>query len=205
MIRCSFRLSTHVAALLFLTQPALPQVTGRSPALNGVTPFSADLPSYTFAINNGVGCPTPSFAIGFYGGSGNDWANDYSTYDSVSSGINNFGGAVGLRIPLGGKEYSKYCREYAKSLADKTSDDMLAQRRNYQLSLLQQCHWLKLNLVNLDQPAFMKDGIFSELSVCEGYSAKQAPGVRGDPEKFEPPKADIPQLPPSNLVFPRAN
>jgi hypothetical protein len=179
----------------------------RSPTINAITPLGSDGPNYKFAPSNGWECPTPSLSVGGYWSGGNDWANDFTSYNSAGSGVNNYGMAIGLRIPFGG-EYSKYCKDYAKSLADKESTQLEAIRRNDQIGLLQQCYWLSTNNINIDQPAFLPGGPFSSLEPCTTYKFRPAQGGSNMPEPAKgmptsPPLTIIVPNPPSNLILER--
>jgi hypothetical protein len=67
-------------------------------------------------------------------GGGNDWSNDFTTHNSAGSGINNYGIAAGITVPL--EEISQsHCNDYAKSVAERTWMEMEAVRRNNQLTL----------------------------------------------------------------------
>jgi hypothetical protein len=181
---------------------------GRSPSLNILTtPGGTGASSYSFAPTNGWTCPTPGFSVGAYGGAGNDWSNDFTTYNSSGSGINNYGIAAGITIPFGG-DFSEYCSDYAKSTAERARMEAEAVRRNNQLTLLTQCYWLVENKINTDQPAFKdKDGAFSSLSACDSYDFKSVQGGENtsgtDPQKVEPTPAPLKNQPPVTIIIPQ--
>ena len=160
---CGFAFLAAAEALAQVN-PIPPRDYGRGPDLNVLTSPSLNGSTYSFSPGNGVGCPHTEFVVGGFGAAGNDWANDYSSYYSSGSGINNYGIAAGVRIPMAG-EYAKYCRDYAKSLADKLRSDSEQARRSDQISLLQACYWLLANRINYTQAAFLK-GQFSSLAAC---------------------------------------
>ena len=180
----------------------------RSPTLNVITPLGSEGPNYKFAPSNGWECPTPSLSVGGYGSGGNDWSDDFGTYNSAGSGVNNYGIAIGLRVPFGG-EYSRYCKDYAKSLADKERTQLEGVRRNDQIGLLQQCYWLSSNNINTDQPAFKTGGPFSSLEPCTTYKFRPAQGGANKPAAqnaemlTNPPLTIITPNPPSNLILER--
>ena len=181
---------------------------GRSPSLNILTtPGGTGASSYSFAPTNGWTCPTPGFSVGAYGGAGNDWSNDFTTYNSSGSGINNYGIAAGITIPFGG-DFSEYCSDYAKSTAERARMEAEAVRRNNQLTLLTQCYWLVENKINTDHPAFKdKDGAFSSLSACDSYDFKSVQGGENtsgtDPQKVEPTPAPLKNQPPVTIIIPQ--
>ena len=172
----------------------------------GITPIEAAAlsgagQSFKVSESNGWDCPTPSISIGGFGSGGNDWANDFNSYASAGSGINNFGAGVGVSIPIGGK-YGKYCNDYAKSLATKARVTSEQLERNNQLTLLQQCYWLIGNRIDMDQPAFTDGGAFSSLQSCKTYSAKLAQGGSNPIAPMQdPPLSIIPPPPPSKLIL----
>ncbi|MCA2666058.1 MAG: hypothetical protein ACOVOV_14650 [Dolichospermum sp.] len=179
---------------------------GRSPSLNILTtPGGTGASSYSFAPSNGWTCPTPGLSIGAYGGGGNDWSNDFTTHNSAGSGINNYGIAAGITVPFGG-DFSKYCNDYAKSVAERTRMEMEAVRRNNQLTLLTQCYWLFQNRINTDQPAFKDNGAFSSLSACGSYDPQSIQGGENTstPQRLESPKPPVTEIipqPASNLII----
>jgi hypothetical protein len=136
---------------------------GRSPILNY---FSPNATGDSFGPSSGVTCPTPTFTIGGYGGGGNDWSDSFSpSYASSSAGINNYGVAAGLRLPLGAGELSRACKDYAKTKSEFERINTENFRRNAQISLFRQCNWLKDNFVDVEQDAF-SDPAFSSLKAC---------------------------------------
>jgi hypothetical protein len=189
---------------LIFTFPSDAQVVnyGRSPSLNVLTNPDSELSSYTFSQSNGFTCPSPSFSIGAFGGSGNDWSNDFTANYSSGSGINNFGIAVGVKVPFGGG-LSRYCKDYAKSLAENERIKMDAARRNEQLTLLRQCYWLVENKINLDQDIF-KSGALSSFQACTVYDFKPIQGgdnIPKSPSLDKPPLSVIPPIPSSNIIL----
>jgi hypothetical protein len=213
------QLSFPLSLGLLLISPSYAQVTrptpnyGRGPALEVLSSPGVAGESHGFSPANGVNCPTPVFSAGGFGAGGNDWANDYSTYDSSGSGINNFGIAAGVRIPFGG-ELSRYCKSYAKSFSEKMRLEMEQARRTNQVALLRDCYWLLQNKINPDQPLFKDDKAFSSLNVCNDLdylplqSAKPLPGsdARSEPKMMEltpPPVRPAPEPKPEvQLLLP---
>lgn len=202
-------LSIPLGLGIIFSYPSDAQVAnyGRSPSLNILTtPGGTGASSYSFAPTNGWSCPTPGFSIGAYGGAGNDWSNDFTTYNSSGSGINNYGVAAGITVPLGG-DFSEYCNDYAKSIKERALLEAEAVRRNNQLTLLTQCYWLVQNKINTDQSAFKdKDGAFSSLNACNSYDFKPIQGGENtsntDTSKVEPPKLEQPD-PPVTIIIPQ--
>lgn len=180
---------------------------GRSPSLNVLTSPTRDTSQFGFSPSNGVTCPTTSFSFGAFGAFGNDNSNDFTNDLSVGSDIDNFGVAAGISVPLGGR-FSKYCKDYAKSLAEQQAAQKETFLRTQQITLLQQCHWLVVNRINTDQPAFEESGPFSSLRSCNDYDITPIQG--GDnpappagkilDNDNAPPTQDLPQVP-ANLIL----
>lgn len=157
---------------------------GRSPSINVLTTPSVDASVYKYGPQNGFDCPTTSFSFGGFGAGGNDWSNDFTTNGSSGSGINNYGIAAGLRVPLGG-ESAKNCKEYSKTLLERARIETDGARRNDQIKLLTQCHWLFVNEINTNQASFLdeKNGAFSSLNVCNSFSFKKPGPNNADGQK----------------------
>jgi hypothetical protein len=175
---------------LIFSYPSDAQVVNysKSPTLSVLTTPDSELSSYGFSPSNGFTCPSPSFSIGAFGGGGNDWSNDFTANYSSGSGINNFGIAVGVKVPFGGG-LSK----------------MDAARRNEQITLLRQCYWLVENKIDLNQDSF-KSGAFSSFQACTGYNFKPIQGGDNFPTPSsldKPPLSDIQPIPPSSIIIER--
>ncbi len=162
---------------------------GRGPALG------YNSPSYGSDVVNpesGVACPMPSFAMGAYGGAGNDWADQYFTpYPSSSSGINNFGVSGGIRVPLAAQEITKACKVWMKSKSEAARINAENTARNAQLSLLRQCYWLHENYIKVERlgPEFSslaacKDINFSDRA--QGYEQRNWKGGLKDKPDMSP-------------------
>jgi hypothetical protein len=169
------------------------QTYGRGPGLGF---YSPTVGGDSFSPSSGVNCPTPSLVIGAYGGGGNDWSDNYLPNDASSSaGINNYGIAAGLRIPLGAGELSRACKDFAKAKTEYERINTENFRRNAQISLFRQCNWLRDNLVKINQPAF-SDKAFSSLQECSKLDYVPAQGVRNaqsplSDEKNKPPESSV--------------
>lgn len=172
-------------AMLVVLMPnpagAEPVNYGRGPNLNF---FAPSIGTESFSPASGINCPTPSLGIGAFGGGGNDWSdNYYPPYASSSSGVGNYGVALGLRFPLAAAALTKACKDYAKALAVKEQINTNNFARNSQISLLRQCFWLLENKILMNQPSFTQpDGAFSSLKPCSelNFEAAQAIINRGD-------------------------
>jgi hypothetical protein len=171
---------------LLVAQPSAAQVVyGSGPSLLQVPSISAER---SFQLDSSVDCPTSSLRLGAFGGAGNDWANannSQNPYATSSSGINNYGLSASISIPFG-SSLSEFCKEYAKSKSEFERLRTENFRRDAQLSLLQQCFWLKsqgfLIPNNFDLPEF------SSLKVCKSkdlqltrIGADLGPGVPTPP------------------------
>jgi hypothetical protein len=175
---------------------------GRGPAISPLGIIAPETPAYGFAINNGVNCPTSTFSVGGFSSTGRDWADDYQVNSSASTGLANFGLAAGIRVPIGGRIYSEYCKSYAKSLSEKTANDMLAERRNYQLGLLRQCNYLSYYGVNLEQKLFEKGNAFEDLGVCRDYNPF-VQGSVGTGPILDPPQTEVKPIPEGSQILQR--
>jgi len=204
------RIGLSFGVLLISSYPGEAQQVvnfGRGPALSYLTAPGIDSGSnYKFAPTNGFECPTPSFSVGGFGAGGNDWANDFTAYRSAGSGVNNFGVAAALRVPLGG-DSARYCKEYAKALKERAEIEMAAVRRNDQLSLLVQCKWLLENKIDADQKIFKDKGALSALNACNDYNPAPLPSAEmREPSKPltrvpVPPLTPVEPNPPPNLIL----
>jgi hypothetical protein len=154
---------------------------GRGPNLNYFTPA---VTGDSFSPSSGINCPTPTFNIGAYGGGGNDWSDNFSpTYASSSAGVNNYGVAAGLRLPLGAGELTRACKDYAKFKSEFERINTENFRRNAQISLFRQCNWLKDNHVDLFQNAF-NNPVFSSLKACSLLNYVPTQGGVNRPDKI---------------------
>ena len=210
MKNCLLRIGLPLGVALISSYPGEAQQVvnyGRGPALSHLTAPGIDSGSvYKFAPTNGFDCPTPSFSVGGFGAGGNDWANDFTAYRSAGSGVNNFGVAAALRVPLGG-ESARYCKEYAKALKERAEIEMAGIRRNDQLSLLVQCNWLLENKINVDQKIFKDKGALSALNACNDYNPDPLPSAEmREPSKpltreLVPPLTQVEPNPPPNQIL----
>jgi len=182
----SIILFTALTPTLLVVQPSVSQVVyGSGPNLLQVPSIPAER---GFQLDSSVDCPTPTLRLGAFGGAGNDWANannSQNPYATSYSGINNYGLSAGISIPFG-SSLSDFCKEYAKSKSEFERLRTENFRRDAQLSLLQQCFWLKsqgfLIPNNFDLPEF------SSLKVCKSkdlqltrIGADLGPGVPTPP------------------------
>jgi hypothetical protein len=182
-LRLSIYSALTLGVSLVVTCPSAAQAQaigyGRGPNLNYFTPA---VTGDSFGPSSGVTCPTPTFTIGAYGGGGNDWSDNFTpSYASSSAGINNYGVAAGLRLPLGAGELSRACKDFAKSKSEFERINTENFRRNAQLSLFKQCNWLLENRVKLKQTAF-NDPAFSSLKACSKLDYEPTPGIDNKPQ-----------------------
>jgi len=161
--------------LILHSNSAQAQVYGRGPSLGFYNPGAIGAES--FQPSSGVTCPTPSFMVGGYGAGGNDWSDNYvPNYASSSAGINNYGIAAGLRVPLGAGELTRSCRKFAEARAELEHLNTQNFRRNSQIALFRQCNWLADNLVKMDQKGF-NNPAFSSLKACAELDYEPAQGI----------------------------
>jgi hypothetical protein len=167
MIRHWFLVSGIGFTVAFFPHCLLAQVVspnfGRSPNLDYYG--SPSIESDRFQLDTGIICPTPSLTIGGFGGSGND-SSRLPAFPDVESrnDIDNFAVGAAVRFPFGGS-LAQFCKEYAKSKADFEKTRVENWNRNAQLSLIQQCHWLRVNGFDLSDSSFDTDQ-FSTLKAC---------------------------------------
>jgi hypothetical protein len=175
------RISAPLGLSFILAHPVTAQEQvnfGRSPSFNVLATPSLDKNEFQFSESVGFNCPTTNLSFGGFGTGGNDWSNEYSTDRSAGSGINNFGIAAGIRVPLAGSS-AQNCKEYSKVLLEKARIGLEGARRNDQIAFLRQCHWLIVNKFNfeLNKDAFSvdksgKEGPFSSLNACTSFKWK---------------------------------
>ena len=171
------------------------QIYGRGPTITPLVTPGIPESSFVFSPNSGVTCPTVTFSVGGFGVGGNDWASEYTDYNSASAGANNYGVSAGLKIPFGG-ELAKFCKQYAKAFAEQRLIEKEGALRNNQIKLLTQCEWLLENKINPDQAIFKKGGAFESLGVCIDYNPARLPGpIIVDKLPDQPPSRTSPQLP----------
>ena len=177
------------AISLGVTGPSIAQVIyGRSPDL--ISPVFPPQ-NNTYKLDNSVDCPTPSLSVGAFGGAGNDWSNNITPYASSNSGINNYGVTVGIQFPFG-TSLGSFCEKYVKEKLEFERTKTENQRRNSQLSLIEQCYWLKTSGFDLEQPAF-DQAEFSSLRACKNLNLnrKNASIVNPlEPKTDSTPKTD---------------
>lgn len=211
------RISVPLGLSFILAHPSAAQEQvnfGRSPSINVLTTPSIDKNDFIFSAPSGFTCPTPSLSFGGFGTGGNDWSNEYSTNRSAGSGINNFGIAAGIRVPLAGSS-AQNCKEYSEVLLEKARVELEGARRSDQVALLQQCHWLLVNEINIqaNKGAFSidrlgKEGAFSSLNACISFRWLRPGPDSQDGQKVKesrkdnslttpPPSPATPQIPTS--------
>lgn len=195
--------SLPLGLIFLLINPSYAQVIrptpnyGRGPNLNVLDSPGLSGESVGFSPNSGVSCPTPVFSAGGFGAGGNDWANDYSTFNSSGSGINNFGVAAGVRVPFGG-ELARYCKSYAKSFSEKMRIEMEQARRASQVALLRDCFWLLQNRINPNQRLFKDDKVSLSLNACNDIDympTKSGVSLSGMDTGKEPKMMELTPLP----------
>ena len=199
------RLCLRTAVLLLSVVPLFPARThaqtvdyGRGPAIQSFPSVEVSSPEYN--IDGNTSCPTPSFGITGFTGSGNDWANTYSPIDgSVGTRARNYGAAVSMRIPFGGS-LSEFCKQFAKTKADFERVRTENQIRNSQLMLVRQCDFLFQYGWDLTNKGFeSKD--FSYLLPCREIQAARNPNKSMPAE--EPAASTEPFSPQPPIVIER--
>lgn len=197
---CVTLLST---SLLVYTQNASSQVVFRAGPQFG-TAFPNLVPNQSAEFGNTIKCPVASFNVSAFGRSGEDFAR-ISGPTSSSRGIHDFGGIVGLNIPLSGS-IGKFCKEYSKNQAAFEFTRRENQLRNSQLVLIQQCYWLKTSgfLNDDNKEVFKTNEAFSSLLPCYDVSLDRSTASIMNPIGSDPPKGDVqPSQTPAETIIER--
>lgn len=161
--------------LVFLSGPASSQVLSQ-PLVYGSSPRIIEnqnivpLPE-AFRIDANTTCPTPSLGLSGFAARGSDFiaTNSFSNA-SGTSGIDNYGAAASLRIPLAGG-LAKACRDYAEAKARFEMQRAANQLVNSQSLLLKQCKWvintakIDFDAEEFDEKAFSRS--FGTLLACK--------------------------------------
>jgi hypothetical protein len=166
-IRNSFQyLACVLAGLVVHTQSASSQFF--------TTP--QDLKNPSLGMNNSatmgssITCPVPTFNMGAFGGSGENFANRNDLPASANGGAYNYGVSIGLSIPFGSPS-SDFCKGFGKSRAAFERSRTENQLRNSQLSLVQQCYWLYTSgFLPKNKDLFKTNENFSSLRPCVDFS-----------------------------------
>ena len=201
------RISVPLGLSFILAHPVAAQEQvnfGRSPSFNVLAIPSSDRNEFGFSPSTGFTCPTTSLSIGGFGTGGNDWSTEYSTDRSAGSGINNFGIAAGIRVPLAGSS-AQNCKEYSKVLLERARIELEGARRNAQIDFLEKCHWLFVNEFNFkaNSDAFSvdksgKNGDFSSLNACTSFKWKtpsSSDGLRAEEMRKNNSLTPVPRSP----------
>jgi hypothetical protein len=190
------------ASLVTYTQSASSQVFGGGPDLSVVQPNFSLAPSVN--LGTSFACPVPTFNIGAFGGSGEDFANSDSPLASSNRGIYNYGVSVGFSIPFG-SSVSDFCKGVGKSRAAFERTRTENQLRNSQLSLLQQCYWLQTSgfLNEKNKELFKNNESFSSLRPCVDLDPDRRSGTimpGQPPDKLPESNTDPSEKPPEFLI-----
>ncbi len=164
---------------------------GRAAGLN-INPAIPNL-NNNYKIDTTVDCPSPSFSIGGFVGTGNDRATLNEPYLLNSSNNNQYGVALGISVPFGGN-LSQFCKDFATGRLERQRLDNENSHRNAQLVLIEQCYWLKTNgfLNDENQESFKKIAEFASLSPCFEINLVRDTASIVNPLPDQPPKTDVP-------------
>ena len=153
--------------LIFVsTSASMAQVVyGNGPSSSSFSPtFSS--PTDRFSLDTGVSCPTPSFNVTFFGGHANDDADAESIIRASSdSSANNYGGAIGFSVPIGGK-LSVFCKNFAASRTAFERRRAENQLINNQVRIIETCQYLYQLRYNFNNKVFNVDEEFGALNAC---------------------------------------
>lgn len=134
----------------------------------------------SFAPSTGIQCPTPTLNVTGFGGNTSAWGDQhYAPYQSASGAFGNYGGAIGISIPISTTS-TDFCKRYAKSKAVEQEQYEKSQIMNRQIVLLQNCGILRNKLgVNLSKiaelPEFSANGALSSLAECQSLATLLEP------------------------------
>ena len=175
-----------------------------SPYLS-IQPGASSLPIYTesrFELQNGVGCPSPTFSMTGFGNGLNGWGNThYQPYQSNSAGLGNYGIAAGVSVPLR-NDLQKFCRDYAKIRTEFEKDRLRNQTINSQFSFFNHCkYFYDLGYDLRNDKWFKSDGPLSAFVGCRDLAIFLDPKSRPNPTLFEPGKK-LPEQPTSSDTTP---
>lgn len=180
-------------AFLFMSLVGYTQSTHSQTVFRSGPQFT-EFPSFgenqSVQLGSPVQCPVPNFNISAFGGSGEDFARINTPLASSNRGVYNFGGVIGFNIPLGGS-LSKFCKEFGQSRAAFENTRRENQLRNSQLSLIQQCFWLKtLGFLNdKNREVFKTNEKFSALLPCFDVSLDRSNATTANPVQ-DPPESN---------------
>ena len=124
-----------------------------------------------FQLDSGVSCPTPSINVSGFGGTANNFADASSFANSgfgnnnSNSGANNYGVAIGLNIPLGGR-YAQFCRDFAEAQTLDLQKRLEITESQFQSQLVQQCYYLFSIYINFNDKYYDEDGPGKALFPC---------------------------------------
>ena len=173
--------------------PSMAQVYGRAASLNITPSIPANINNGAYQIGDPVGCPSPSFSIGGFLGTGNDRASINDPYALSTSNINQYGVAAGISVPFG-SSLGQFCEEFASGRLERQKIENENGRRNAQIVLITQCYWLKQNgfLTEENQKSFKQVSEFASLSPCFEIDLKRENASILNPLQGQPPKGDVP-------------
>ena len=160
-----FAVSASLPLLLVIgsTSDCLAQNFGHG---NGTSTFSPTFlsPAQSYTLDSGITCPTTSISVTGFGGTANDFANARSNFTS-NSGANNYGAAVSLNIPLGGR-YAEFCKDFAETQTLDLRKRLKITESQFQSQLVQQCYYLLSIHIDFDNEYYNEDAPGSALFPC---------------------------------------
>lgn len=171
--------------LLFVigaTSTCMAQI-GNGPPVNNFQPLQGQNQS-EYELDTGVTCPTPSFSIVGFSGNASDYVRPSMLDNSSNSGLDNYGIAAGITIPLGGT-LADYCSDFA---ALRTSDllkriEIIESR--FQSQLVKQCYYLLTLQIDFNNEYYNEDGPGAALFPCRAI----VKSIQSIPQPSEVPQS----------------
>ena len=183
--RASFSASLPLFLVIGSASTCLAQDFGRS---NGTSTFSPNFlsPAQSFKLDAGITCPTNSISVTGFGGTANDFANARSDFRASSnSGANNYGAAVSLNIPLGGR-YAEFCKDFAEKQTLDLRKRLEINELRFKSQLIQQCYYLFSIYIDFNNKYYNEDGPGAALFPCREIVKTIKPPEKTDEEPLTP-------------------
>lgn len=174
------------------TSASVAQQIGKGPAFSNFQPSTIN-PSDAYSLDTGVTCPTPSFSVVGFGGNASDYVRPAALDYSSNSGLDSYGIAAGISVPLGG-QLAKFCSDFAELRTNDLLKRIKIIEAKFQTQLVQQCYNLLTLHINFDEKYYDEDGPGAALFPCRSIvKTIQPPKLLTNP----PPDTSS-QQPPSN-------
>ena len=161
-----------------------------------------------FSPFQGINCPTTTFNVTAFGANTNAWGDQhYAPYQSSTGSFGNYGGAVGLSIPMGSTA-KDFCNKFAKSKLSEQELLLKNQIMNRQSTLLRNCMILRNQIgINLsaNRPEFSENGPLSAFAECRSLAQLLEPENLDPDIKLKPVKLEPASIPEQQKAIPSYN